>query len=62
LESHVAEVCGKVSDGLLSACVRALRADTSQAAEQAQTKIDTWRDARAAGRTPPSAKLPRLES
>ncbi len=60
--SHVAEVCGKVADQLLSACLKALSADTSPAAKQAQTKIETWRDARASGQTPPLPKLPVLES
>ncbi len=60
--SHVAELCGKVADQLLSACLKALRAEASLAAQQAQTKIDTWRDARAAGQTPPFPKLPGLES
>lgn len=60
--SHVAEVCGKVSDRLLMACMQALRADGSPEARQAQTQIDTWRDARAAGRTPPLPKLPGLDT
>jgi hypothetical protein len=58
--SHVAEVCGKLSDRLLADCVEALRADASPAAQQAQTKIDTWREARAAGEKPPLGKLPGL--
>jgi hypothetical protein len=60
--SHVAEVCGKLSDWLLHACVQALRADPSAAAEQAHTRIDAWRDAHAAGQTPPLAKMPGLET
>jgi hypothetical protein len=58
--SHVAEVCGKLSDGLLAACVEALRSDVSPAAQQAQSKIDTWREARARGETPPLGQLPGL--
>jgi hypothetical protein len=58
--SHVAEICGKLSDRLLVACVEALRADASPPAQQAQTKIAAWRDARAAGETPPLGKLPGL--
>jgi hypothetical protein len=58
--SHVADVCGKVTDSLLNACLEALRADASLEAQQAQTKIATWRDARAAGDTPPLSKLPGL--
>ncbi len=58
--SHVAEVCGKLSDRLLHACVEALRGDASVVAQQAQAKIDTWREARAAGETPPLGKLPGL--
>lgn len=58
--SHVADVCGKLSDRLLDDCLEALRADFSEAAQHAQTKIDTWRDARAAGETPPLGKLPGL--
>ncbi|MEO8713437.1 MAG: hypothetical protein ABI369_00335 [Acetobacteraceae bacterium] len=60
--SHVADVCGKVSDGLLNACVQALHTDASPAAQQAQTKIETWRDARAAGQGPPPGGLPGLET
>ncbi|HME22432.1 MAG TPA: hypothetical protein VKI44_14010 [Acetobacteraceae bacterium] len=58
--SHVADVCGKVSDSLLNACMEALRADASPEAQQAQTKIETWRNTRAAGETPPLGKLPGL--
>ncbi|MGH7106068.1 MAG: hypothetical protein ACREFT_06135 [Acetobacteraceae bacterium] len=58
--SHVADVCGKLSDQLLAHCVEALRADASPAVQQAQTTIDTWREARAAGETPPPGKLPGL--
>jgi hypothetical protein len=58
--SHVAEVCGKLSDRLLSACMQALRGDASAAAQQAQAKIGTWREARAAGETLPLGKLPGL--
>lgn len=57
---HIADECGKLSDWLLNACMKALRADSSPAAQQAQTKINTWRDARAAGETPPLGKLPGL--
>ncbi|MGH9828382.1 MAG: hypothetical protein ACREDR_34590, partial [Blastocatellia bacterium] len=56
--SHVADVCGKVSDSLLKDCMQALRADASPAAQEAQTKIDAWREARAAGPMPPPGKLP----
>jgi hypothetical protein len=59
---HVAEVCGQLSDRLLSACEQALRADPSPAAQQAQTKIGAWREARAEGQTQPPTKLPGLES
>lgn len=59
---HVAEVCGKLSDWLLNACMQELRADSSLTAQQAQTKIDTWRDAHAAGKKLPPAKLPGLET
>jgi hypothetical protein len=58
--SHVTDVCGKLSDQLLSDCLEALRSDPSTAAQQAQAKIDTWRDARAAGETPPLGRLPGL--
>jgi len=58
--SHVAEVCGKLSDRLLSACMQALRADASAPAQQAQARIETWREAQAAGETPPLGKLPGL--
>ena len=59
---HVAEVCGKLSDQLLNACVQALRADTSPESQQAQTKIDAWREARAAGGTSSPHNLPGLET
>ena len=37
--SHVADVCGKLFDQLLEACMRALRGDASAAAQQARTRI-----------------------
>jgi hypothetical protein len=58
--SYVAEICGNLSDRLLTACVEALRGDASPAARQAQSTIDMWREARAAGKTPPRGKLPGL--
>lgn len=58
--SHVADVCGKLSDRLLSDCIDMLRADPSAAAQQAQTRIDAWRNARAAGEKPPLGRLPGL--
>lgn len=58
--SHIAEVCGKVSDRLLDACVKALRGDASPAARQAQARIEGWRDSHAAGETPPIGTLPAL--
>ena len=60
--SHVADVCGRLSDCLLSACVRALQADSSPQATQARASIATWRDARATGQTPPPATLPGLDT
>jgi hypothetical protein len=60
--SHVAEICGRLSDQLLTACMQALPADTSTAAQEAQARIDTWREARAAGETPPIGKLPGLKT
>lgn len=59
---HVAEVCGTVSDWLLDACVRALRADSSPAAQQTQAKVDAWREAHAAGQAVPPANLPGLDT
>jgi hypothetical protein len=59
---HVADVCGKVSDGLLNACVRALRAEASPAAQNAQSKIESWRDARAKGQAIPPSELPGLKA
>ena len=60
---YVAEVCGKISDELLNACVEALHIDSSPKARQAQRKIDAWREARAEGQKPqPTNKLPGLES
>ncbi len=53
---HVAEACGRLSDGLLDRCVQALQADASPAAQQARSRIDTWRDERAAGDMPPPAE------
>jgi hypothetical protein len=58
--SHVAAICGQLSDRLLSACVQALRADKSNAAQEAQSRIDAWRETRAGGETPPVGKLPGL--
>ncbi len=60
--SHVADVCGAVSDSLLEACAVALRADASPETRDAQTRIDAWRDARATGRAPPLGKLPGLDT
>lgn len=59
---HVADVCGKLSDWLLNACEKTFRVDPSSAAQQAQNKIDAWRDARAAGQTLPPTKLPGLDT
>ena len=59
---HVAEVCGKLSDWLLTACIQVLHTDPSLAAQQAQTKIDAWRDARSAGQQLPPTKLSGLET
>jgi len=58
--SHVAEICGTLSDWLLNACVVALRGDASSSGQRARTRIDGWREARAAGETPPPGKLPGL--
>ena len=60
--SHVAEICGTMSDRLLNDCLRALRSDSSLAARQAQATVDAWRGARAAGETSTLPKLPGLES
>lgn len=59
--SHVAEVCGGLSDRLLNDCLQALRSDPSPRAHQVQTTIDTWRHARASGAPSPLPKLPGLE-
>ena len=59
---HEEDVCGKPSDAILSACVRALRADVSPDARQAQTRVENWREARATGQTPPLAKLPGVKT
>ena len=53
--SHVAAVCGEVSDALLERCVQALQSDASSAGEQARTRIDEWRDTRTAGEVSASA-------
>jgi hypothetical protein len=55
--THVAEVCGGFLDRLLDRCVQALRSDASPLAREAKTKIETWRDARAAAELAPSAEL-----
>jgi hypothetical protein len=60
--SHIAEVCGSVSDQLLDRCVQALQEDASSAGRQAQARIDTWRDSRAAGDMPPPADMPEQEA
>lgn len=59
---HVADVCGKLSDALLNACVKALHAEASPAARQAQAKIDSWLDSSAVGQAQPPAKLPGLDT
>ncbi len=59
---HVVDVCGKLSDCLLGACVRALQADSPPEATPAQTSLAAWRDARASGLPPPPAKLPGLDT
>ena len=59
---HIVGVCGKLSDWLLTACMQALRTDPSLVAQQAQTKIDAWRDARVSGQQLPVAKLSGLET
>lgn len=59
--SHVAAVCGQLSDMLLSACIQELRIDTSPAGRKTRSMIDTWRDDRAAGIAQPPLKLPGLE-
>jgi hypothetical protein len=60
--SHVAAVCGQVSDRVLKACVEQFRIDASQATQQAQSKIDKWHDDRTAGNIQLPAKLPGLET
>lgn len=60
--SHVAAVCGQLSDRLLSACVEQFRTDALQPAHQATSKIEKWREDRAAGNIQPPAKLPGLET
>jgi hypothetical protein len=57
--AHVAEVCGALSDRLFAASVAALRDDTAQ---DARARIEGWRDARAAGASPPLPRLPGLRS
>jgi hypothetical protein len=59
---HVADMCGKLSDWLLNACEKTLSVDPSSAAQQAQRKIEKWRDARDAGQTPPPARLPEFDT
>jgi hypothetical protein len=58
--SHVVAVCGKLSDRLLDACLRAFAADLSLAAGQARSRIEGWREARAEGHAMPPGKLPGL--
>jgi hypothetical protein len=60
--SHVVEVCGQLSDQLLRACESALQGNASSAAREARARLDTWRDARAAGDTVPPATLPGLRT
>jgi len=60
--SHVAEVCGALSDRLLNACVQALQAEASPETQHTQTRIDAWRDARAKGQTIPPPELPGLKA
>jgi hypothetical protein len=56
--SHVVEVCARLSDGLLSACVAALRDDVSPDAQQALTRINAWH---ASVEALPPARLPGLK-
>jgi hypothetical protein len=58
--SHVAGLCGSLSDQLLDRCVLALHADASAPSRQAQAKLDTWREARVATSVPPPVPLPDL--
>jgi hypothetical protein len=60
--SHVVDVCGVLSDRLVDRCIHALQTDTSPAAQEARSRIDTWRGGRAAGETPPSAEIPEVGS
>jgi hypothetical protein len=60
--SHVADICGQLSDRLLSTCVDELKSDPSPSGQQARTKIDTWRDDRAAGKVTLPFRLPGLET
>jgi hypothetical protein len=39
---HVVDVCGEVSDQLLSACLAALRSDASPSAQEARVSLDQW--------------------
>jgi hypothetical protein len=60
--SHVAAVCGQLSDRLLNACVDELKSDPTPSGQQAGTKIDSWRDDRASGKATLPSKPPGLET
>lgn len=59
---HVADVCGKLSDWLLTGCEKLFHVDTSPAAQQAKTQIGAWRKIRATGQKTPPTKLPGLDT
>ena len=58
--SHVAEVCGGLSNYLVHKFAAELRADPK--AQAARADLDAWREARARGETPLISKLPGLKS
>lgn len=59
--SHVADICGQLSDCLLNAVLQALADDASPDAAGAQAKIATWQQCRASDDAPSPGKLPGLK-
>lgn len=58
----IAALCGKVSDSLLELCRENLTATPSAGAQQAITKIVSWREAQGSPQPLPLPKLPGLKS
>jgi hypothetical protein len=56
--THVAEICGMLSDRLLARCAQALQADVSPTAQAARARINASRDTPAGESTPLASEGP----